>query len=199
MWLMSRSLRMQVHFKPFTSTRPRWILHHFLVVFSFLFLEFRLFSLLPDYFCCRLASYVWAACPDPYTLFRPTTVRRSCGCFLWGFFIWSLTFRVWRVILVFFPTHFLFGLARMLPFRVAQTQCSLRALCCSNGPSSRFGDHSCLPRAVLCLLGQLVGPALGIFADPSCSFPALFCLLYVFSAGFSGLLFGLVLIILVLL
>jgi len=49
------------------------------------------------------------------------------------------------------------------------------------------------------LPGQLVGPALGIFADHSCSFPALFHLVYVFSAGFSGLLFGLVWIILVLL
>jgi len=44
-----------------------------------------------------------------------------------------------------------------------------------------------------------VGAALGIFADHSCSFPALFRLVYVFSAGFSGLLFGLVQIILVLL
>ena len=44
-----------------------------------------------------------------------------------------------------------------------------------------------------------MGPALGIFADHSCSFLALFRLVYVFSAGFSGLLFGLVRIILVLL
>jgi len=47
------------------------------------------------------------------------------------FFIWSLTFRVLRVILVFFPTHSLFGLARLLPFWVAQTQCTLLTLCCS--------------------------------------------------------------------
>ena len=44
-----------------------------------------------------------------------------------------------------------------------------------------------------------MGPPLGIFADHPCSFPALFHLVYVFSAGFSGLLFGLVQIILVLL
>jgi len=67
------------------------------------------------------------------------------------------------------------------------------------GPSLSFADHSCLPPAVLRLPGQLVGPALGIFADHSCSFPALFRLVYVFSAGFSGLLFGLGRIILVLL
>jgi len=44
-----------------------------------------------------------------------------------------------------------------------------------------------------------VGAALAIFAHHSCSFPALFRLVYVFSAGFSGLLFGLVRMILVLL
>jgi len=44
-----------------------------------------------------------------------------------------------------------------------------------------------------------VGPALGILADHSCSHSALFRLVYVLSAGFSGLLFGLVQIILVLL
>jgi len=54
------------------------------------------------------------------------------------FFIWSLTFRVLRVTLVFFPTHFLFGLARLLPFRVGQTQCSLRTLCCSTGSLLEF-------------------------------------------------------------
>jgi len=43
-----------------------------------------------------------------------------------------------------------------------------------------------------------VGPALGIFAGHSCSFPPLFRLVYVFSARFSDLLFGLVRIILVL-
>jgi len=67
------------------------------------------------------------------------------------------------------------------------------------GPSLSFADHSCLPLAVLRLPGHLVGPALRIFANHSCSFPALFRLVYVLSAGFSGLLFGLVLIILVLL
>ena len=55
-----------------------------------------------------------------------------------------------------------------------------------------------MPQAVLRLPGQVVGPALGIFADHSFSFPALFRLVYVFSAGFSGLLVGLVQIILVL-
>ena len=64
------------------------------------------------------------------------------------------------------------------------------------GPSQSFADHSCLPLAVLCLPGQLMGPALRIFADHSCSFPALFHLVYLLSAGFSGLLFGLVQIIL---
>jgi len=54
------------------------------------------------------------------------------------FFIWSLTFRVLQVILVFFPTHFLFGLARLLPFRDAQTQSSLRQLCCSTGSLLEF-------------------------------------------------------------
>jgi len=107
-------------------------------VFSLLFLEFMLFSLFPDYFCFRLARYVWAACPDQYTQFRPATVRRSCECFLWVFFIWSLTFRDLRVIHVFFPAHFLFGLAWLLPFRVAQTQCSLRRLCCSTGSLLEF-------------------------------------------------------------
>ena len=66
------------------------------------------------------------------------------------------------------------------------------------GPFSSFADHSCLP-AVLRLPGQLVGPALGIFADHSCSFSALFRLVYVLSAGFKCLLLGLVWIILVLL
>ena len=42
-----------------------------------------------------------------------------------------------------------------------------------------------------------MGPALGIFADHSCSCPALFRLVYVLSAGLSRLLFGLVQIILV--
>jgi len=54
------------------------------------------------------------------------------------FFIWSLTFTVLRVTLVFFRTHFLFGLARLLPFRVGQTQCSLRTLCCSTGSLLEF-------------------------------------------------------------
>jgi len=64
---MSRQLRVQVHFKQFTSTRARWTLRLFLLVFSFVFLEFMLFLLFPDYFCFRLAGYVWAACPDQYT------------------------------------------------------------------------------------------------------------------------------------
>jgi len=54
------------------------------------------------------------------------------------FFIWSLTFRVFRVILEFFPADFLFGLARRLPFRVAQTEWSLRTLCCSTGSLLEF-------------------------------------------------------------
>ena len=44
-----------------------------------------------------------------------------------------------------------------------------------------------------------MGPALGILADHSCYFPALFGLIYVLPADFSGLVFGLVQIILVLL
>jgi len=138
MWLMSSYPRAQVYFKQFTITRPRWTLPPFLLVFSLLVLEFMLFSLFPDYFCFRLARYVWVACPDQYTQFRPVTVRRSCGCFLWVFFIWSLTFRVVRVILVRFPAHFLFGLAWLLPFQVAQTQCSLQTLCCSTGSLLEF-------------------------------------------------------------
>ena len=46
------------------------------------------------------------------------------------------------------------------------------------------------------LPGQLPGPALGIFADHSCSFAALFPLEYGFSSGFRDLLFGFVRIIL---
>jgi len=42
-----------------------------------------------------------------------------------------------------------------------------------------------------------VGTALGIFADHSCAFPALFRLVYLFASGFSGLLFGLVRIIVI--
>jgi len=67
------------------------------------------------------------------------------------------------------------------------------------GPSQSFADHSRLPLTVLRLPGQLVGPALEIFANHSCSYLALFRLVYVFSAGFSGLIFGLVRIILVVL
>jgi len=62
----------------------------------------------------------------------------SCRCFLCVFFIWSLTFRVLLVILVFVPAHFLFGSARLLPFRVAQTQGSLWTLCCSAGSLLEF-------------------------------------------------------------
>ena len=47
-------------------------------------------------------------------------------------------------------------------------------------------------------MGQLPGPALGILAERSCSFPALFRLEYVFSSGFRDLLFGFVRIILIL-
>jgi len=55
-----------------------------------------------------------------------------------------------------------------------------------------------IPRAIFRLLGQLPGPALGIFADLSCSFPPLFRLEYVFSSRFRDLLFGFVRIILIL-
>ena len=66
-----------------------------------------------------------------------------------------------------------------LPAAVAQTQCSLRTL------------------AIFRLPGQLLGPALGIFADHSCSFQAVFRLEYVFSSGFRDQLFGFVRIILI--
>ena len=65
------------------------------------------------------------------------------------------------------------------PAAVAQTPCSLRTL------------------AIFHLLGQLPGPALGIFADHACSFPALFCLEYVFSSAFRDSGFGFVRIILI--
>ena len=67
------------------------------------------------------------------------------------------------------------------------------------GPPQSLADHSCLPLAVLRLPRRPMGPARGILADHSCSFPALFDLVYILLAGFSGWLFGLVQIILVLL
>jgi len=67
MWLMSSQPTAKVHFKHFTSTRPPWTIRLFLLVFSLLFLEFMLFSLFRDYFCFRLARFVWAPCPDQYT------------------------------------------------------------------------------------------------------------------------------------
>ena len=92
------------------------------------------------------------------------------------FFIWSLTFRGLRVILVFFPTYFLFGLVRLLPFWVAQTQCSLLTLCCSTGFSLRFLQTIRVCHEVFCVYP--VG-SWDLFSESSHIILALFQLFFV--------------------